>query len=249
MNVHLQRRNRGSGADGAADAASGRPCCGGGDCLVGRVEAPGHDSLRTAVKSKGPYRPGDRIFRAGDGFSTLYYLRAGAVKTEAITREGRLQITGFHFAGDLLGAECLGRAVYCSDSIALETTWLCAFPVPGLAGLCCSNQPLLQEILARMGRRMHANQMGWMLARNEKADQRVLFFLHDLMSRRATSGTTSDLRLELPMSKGDIANYLGLAPESLSRVLKRLEVQGLIRNGKRILHILDPDRLQAAVDL
>ncbi|GAB6052915.1 fumarate/nitrate reduction transcriptional regulator Fnr [Magnetospira thiophila] len=226
-----------------------RHCRASPNCLARAIHEVAGDDFDRVVQARGPVQPGERLFRAGDPFAMLYWVRSGTIKTETITREGRLQVTGFFFAGDLIGGDCIGRDTYSCDGIALESTWLCAIPAEELTRLCCANEHLQSTILHRMGQRLHADRMGWMLTRNERAELRVRHFLFDLMARRGEPTPNNGRTLDLPMTKGDMANYLGLAPESLSRVLKKLEADGLIRNGKRTFEILNPDNLFDPLEL
>jgi CRP/FNR family transcriptional regulator len=83
-----------------------------------------------------------------------------------------------------------------------------------------------------------------LLAGDHSADERVAAFLMDLAGRYAARGF-SGTRFRLSMSRGDIANYLRLAAETVSRVLSRFRAQQLIRIEGRELELLDPKRLQA----
>ncbi|CCQ72657.1 Crp/Fnr family transcriptional regulator [Magnetospira sp. QH-2] len=226
-----------------------RHCRASPNCLARSIQEASGDPFERVVQARGPIQPGDRLFRAGDPFDMLYWIRSGTIKTETTTREGRLQVTGFFFAGDLIGGDCIGRETYSCDGIALETTSLCAIPAEELTRLCCANERLQSTIMQRLGQRLHADRMGWMLTRNERAELRVRHFLSDLMNRRGEPSTDTGRKLDLPMTKGDMANYLGLAPESLSRVLKKLEADGLIRNGKRMFEVLQPESLFDPVEL
>ena len=83
-----------------------------------------------------------------------------------------------------------------------------------------------------------------MLAGDWSADERMAAFLVRLSRRLAARGFSAE-RFQLTMSRTDIANYLRLAPETVSRVLKRFQQDGLVAVDRRDLQLLDPVALDA----
>lgn len=214
-------------------------CTSRGYCLLSAL-APGHAELLNAIiRTRGPFRAGDRIYRHGEPFDTLYSVQTGSLKTEMATREGRAQVSGFYFAGELLGTDAIGARTYPSDAVVLEQTWLCAIPARQFLDLCAGNPALQEQLLGRMGDRIRADEYGWMLNRNERAEVRLVSFLYDLYQRMNLRHGESSGRMRLPMHKEDIANYLGLAPESLSRTFRRLQNEGVLINHGRTVELLD----------
>ncbi|RCX26482.1 Crp/Fnr family transcriptional regulator [Thioalbus denitrificans] len=221
-------------------------CTSRGYCLLSALD-PGHAELLNAIiRTRGPFRAGDRIYRHGEPFDTLYSVQTGSLKTEMATREGRAQVSGFYFAGELLGTDAIGARTYPSDAVVLEQTWLCAIPARQFLDLCAGNPALQEQLLGRMGDRIRADEYGWMLNRNERAEQRLMIFLHDLYQRRVVRTGRRTTVVELTMRKEDIANYLGLTPESLSRTLRKLQEAGIIDSRLRAIELLDLDALSAA---
>lgn len=201
--------------------------------------------FKDAVKIKGPFRRGDVIYRAGVPFSSLYFIQQGSVKTEVCTVSGVVEVTAFQLVGELLGLDAIGCEYYPADAIALEETWLCQLPFSQIKSMCSACDEFQQALILRLGRTLNADVYQWALARNLKAKQKVAWFIFDLF-KRIRSRQASDLHtIPLPMRKTDIANYLGLAPESLSRALHALEEEGVIVNHAKHIHLSDIQKAQS----
>jgi CRP/FNR family transcriptional regulator len=125
--------------------------------------------------------------------------------------------------------------------VALDTVMLCRFSFPKMAVLA-TRMPGLQAQLFKL----LSEDIGKasLLAGDFSADERMAAFLVALSRRYARRGF-SPTRLHLTMTRTDIANYLRLAPETVSRVLKRLQEDKLVHVDRRELEILDPARLEA----
>jgi len=189
----------------------------------------------------GPFRAGDHVFRKGDPFDAIAAVRAGTVKTYVIDREGRERVLGFHLPGEVVGLDAIDGEHYPCNAVALDTVALCRFSFPRMAELA-ARLPGLQKHLFRLLSRDigTANR----LAGDWSADQRMAAFLLGLSQRLASRGF-SPRRFQLTMARTDIGNYLRLAPETVSRVLKRFQDDGLLVVDRREVELSDIARLQA----
>ena len=125
-------------------------------------------------------------------------------------------------------------------AVALETVQLCRFSFPRMATLATRVPGLQQELF-----RLLSEDIGkaGLLAGDFDADERLAAFLIALSRRYASQGFSAT-RLHLPMSRTDIANYLRLAPETVSRILRRFRDEGLVRVERREIDLLDRARLE-----
>ena len=196
--------------------------------------------LHCLVEHSGPLAPGQRIFRVGDAFRALYAVRTGMIKTTLVDSEGREQVLGFYLPGELVGLDAIYPEHYPCDAIALETTECCRFSFPAVTALA-ARQPVIQQHLFRL----LSKELGSvsLLAGDHSADERMAAFLVDLGDRYALRGQ-SGTRFRLGMARADIANYLRLAAETVSRVLGRFREQNLIALDGRSVELLDPQRLR-----
>ncbi len=124
-------------------------------------------------------------------------------------------------------------------AIALERTWACEVRVGALEALGACFPRLQHELLVLLANEIRNMGYRRMLVRNLPAEQRLLCFIKSLQRRLSTHLGTEVCEVPLPMSKEDIAKYLSLAPETLSRALVRLGRSGVIRNKARSIELLD----------
>jgi CRP/FNR family transcriptional regulator len=201
--------------------------------------------FKKAVVTKGPMARGEMVYRSGQPFSSIYCIRQGSIKTEVCTTNGVQEVTTFHLVGELLGIDSIGSEHYPADAVALEETCLCELPFIHLQSMCSVSDEFHLALIKHLGRTINRDVYQWALARNLKAKQKVAWFLFDLF-KRGRLRQTSDMRIiPLPMRKTDIANYLGLAPESLSRALHVLEKEGVIINHGKAIYLSDIKKVQA----
>lgn len=199
--------------------------------------------LQCLIEHVGPYQKGDYLFRTGDTFQSIYSVRRGMVKTSVVDTEGREQVLGFYLPGEVVGLNAIYPERYPCDAVALERAEFCRFSFPAMSTLA-ARVPAVQTQLFRMLSRELG--MASMIAGDHTADQRLAAFLVNLGNRHAASGGSA-ARFRLSMSRTDIANYLRLASETVSRILGRFRTAGLLEIEGRNVHILDAEgmRLQA----
>ncbi len=225
-------------ADDGDDYAFCSTCVFGDVCMVRGQDKIGLRELHCLVEHVGPYPAGGLIFRTGDRFGAIYAVRSGTVKTRLVDLEGRELILGFHLPGELVGLNAIHPEAYPCDAIALDSVELCRFSFPGLATLARRMPQVQKELFRRLSK-----DIGDASLRNQEsaADERLAEFVLDLSSRYAINGRV----LHLAMSRSDIANYLGLAAETVSRVLRRMQDNGILAVDGRELRILDPAALMS----
>lgn len=195
--------------------------------------------LHCLIEHVGPFQPGEYAFRNGDPFRAIFAVRHGMIKTVVVDTEGREQVLGFYLPGEVVGLDAIYPELYPCDAIALETTEFCRFSFPAMSALA-ARMPTVQQHLFRMlskelGAASH-------LAGDHTADERLAAFLIDLGERYA-SRDISGTEYRLSMSRADIANYLRLAAETVSRVLGRFREQGLVDIEGRNVRLLDVPKL------
>ena len=213
-------------------------------CLSEGMDKSGLMDLHMLVEHVGPFRAGEHIFREGDPFEAIAAVRAGTVKTYVIDREGREHVLGFHLPGEVIGLNAIDGEHYPCNAVALDTVMLCRFSFPKISVLA-AQLPGLQRHLFRLLSRDIGRAA--LLAGDWTADQRMAAFLIALSRRLAARGFSAT-RFQLTMARTDIANYLRLAPETVSRVLRRFQQDGLLQVDSRELELADRDRLEALAE-
>ena len=197
--------------------------------------------LHVLVDHVGPFHPGDHVFREGDPFDAIAAVRAGTVKTCVVDRDGSERVLGFHLPGEVIGLDAIDGEHYPCNAVALDTVALCRFSFPRMAELATRLPSLQQHLFRLLSRDIAA---ATRLTGDWSADQRMAAFLVGLSHRLAARGF-SPRRFQLTMARTDIGNYLHLAPETVSRVLKRFQDEGLLAVDRRDIELLDMARFEA----
>ncbi len=210
-------------------------------CLSQGMDKSALKELHVLVEHIGPFHAADYLFREGDPFEAIAAVRAGSVKTCVTDREGHEHVLGFHFPGEVIGLNAIDGHRYPCDAIALDTVMLCRFSFPKISVLATRVPGVQRELFRLLSRDIGRAAL---LAGDWTADERMAAFLVMMSRRLAARGFSAD-RFQLTMARTDIANYLRLAPETVSRVLKRFQSDGLLNVDRRELEILDQARLGA----
>ena len=227
-------------ADDGSDLQFCTTCAFSHACLSQGMDKAALMDLHVLVEHVGSYHAGDVLFREGDPFEAIAAVRAGTVKTCVTDRDGNEHVQGFHFPGEVIGLNAIDGHLYPCDAVALDTVMLCRFSFPKISVLAARVPGLQRELFRLLSRDIGRAAL---LAGDWTADQRVAAFLVG-MSRRLSARGFSAVRFQLTMARTDIANYLRLAPETVSRVLRRLQADGALNVDRREFEILDMPRLQ-----
>ena len=209
-------------------------------CLSEGMDKRALMDLHVLVEHVGPLRQGEHVFREGDPFEAIAAVRAGTVKTYLVDRDGREQVLGFHLPGEVIGLNAIDGETYPCNAVALDTVMLCRFSFPKISMLAARLPGLQQHLFRLMSRDIGRAAL---LAGDYSADQRMAAFLVGFSRRLAARGFSPD-RFQLTMARTDIANYLRLAPETVSRVLKRLQDDRLLAIDRREVELLQRQALE-----
>ncbi len=209
----------------------------------------GLDSADTAlldryVKRRRMFKRGEVLYRIGEEFTYVYAIRSGSVKTYISTDDGRLQITGFHVPGELLGLNAIDEKRYNCEAMALETTSVCEISVECFEELARQIPSVHYQMLRMMSKEIKHNQELMLLLGKKNAEERLATYLLSL-SRRFALRNYSSTQFNLSMSRGDIGNYLGIAEETVSRIFTRFQEEGVITSERRHIILNDLERLSA----
>jgi CRP/FNR family transcriptional regulator len=186
---------------------------------------------------------GGILYRAGAYLTSVYSIRCGFFKTSVGLEDGRMQVTGFHMAGDFLGMDGLGTRSHASEAMALEDSEVCIFPYERL------DEPDLRSRLGKaMSRELVHNHGVMLLLGTMCAAERLAAFLLNL-SRRLEARGFSPRHFHLRMTREEIGSYLGLSLETVSRVFSHFQQEGALSVDRREVRIEDIVRLQAMISL
>ncbi|KGM56845.1 hypothetical protein N799_13340 [Lysobacter arseniciresistens ZS79] len=211
-------------------------------CLPAGIGQDDLKQLDEIVRRKRPVAAGERLFRPGDTMASVYVARDGAFKTVSTSEDGEEQVIGFHLPGELIGLDGLGHGRHRVEAVALGTANVCELPFEQLAAIASRLPSLQQQLLRVIGQGVERDQDHLSMLVRRQANERIALFLHGLGERLRNIGESGS-RFRLPMSREDIARFLGLALETVSRGFSRLQDDGVIAVAGRRVEILDAAEL------
>ncbi len=207
-------------------------------CIPQGLDQTDLEQLETLIERPSPVQRGQRLFREGDRFRSLYALRSGSFKTYCLGEDGSEKIFGFHLPGELLGLAGVGDGRHRATASALETSSVCELPFDRLQKLADQLPSLNHQLQRIMSRAIARDQEILLLLGDRTAQERLAAFLLNLVQRLGKRGL-STREFNLSMTRQDIANYLGLTLETVSRTFTQFQKDGLLQVDRRLVRILD----------
>jgi CRP/FNR family transcriptional regulator len=191
------------------------------------ADLKGHELQSMACASESvSAQPGQALFHEGDPNPYVFNVVDGAVKLYRLLPDGRRQITGFLFQGDFLGLGGRGASSFTAE--ALTPLNACRFRRGDFDQLLNALPALEHRLVALAGDELMAAQEQIVLLGRKTARERLASFLTRLSERQVQLGGPEG-QVHLPMTRLDIADYLGLTIETVSRVFTQFKTSGLIR--------------------
>lgn len=187
---------------------------------------PAEQAQVAAIMTNAELPPRATVFHEADRAEYVYNVTEGALKLYKVLPDGRQQVTGFLFPGDFLGLAYNDR--YACSAETLKPTSLCRFPRKRLEALFRALPQLERRLLGLASNELAAAQDQLLLLGRKTARERVASFLLMLAAGAERRGLAPD-PIVLPMTRGEIADYLGLTLETVSRNFSWLKTRGLIR--------------------
>lgn len=227
----------------------GHPCAG---CDVRSLAVCGVLNHGDLARLKGlswtvALAPGQPLFHEGDPATRVFTLTRGCLKLYKLLADGRRQVTGFMFPGDFLGISVEDEHAFTAES--LEGAELCWFPRNRFDGFVDDHGEMERELYRLAAHELAAAQQQMvLLGRKTAAERLASFFL--MLAGKMAAATGAPVRfVDLPMSRSDIADYLGLTKETVSRVLATLKRDRLLRlEAMNRVEILDREGLRDVAD-
>jgi len=211
-------------------------------CLPHTLTNEEIEKVDSIIKRRKPLKRGDYLYNTGDEFSSIYAVRSGSIKAFTIDTEGEEQVVGFYLPGELLGLDAIDSKVHLSTAKSMETTSICEIPFDSIEDLSATIRNLQVHMYRLLSREIRVDQELQMLLAKKSAEERISAFLMNL-SLRYQQRRLSSTHFRLPMARSDIGNYLGLAIETVSRTLTRLQTTGVLMVEGKEVEILDLNAL------
>jgi len=183
--------------------------------------------LDKIINRTNTYSRGQSLFSDRDRFKSLFVVRSGSFKTTISTSNGREQVTGFYFPGEFIGLDAIHHDSYQSTAKALESSSICELPYNSLQLIGAEIPQLQVQLLTRLSKELSGDKSLMLLLGKKTADEKLATFILSLAHRFKERGFSAS-SFQLTMSRGDIANHLGLAVETVSRLFSRFQEDGFI---------------------
>ncbi|KAF0091779.1 MAG: CRP/FNR family transcriptional regulator anaerobic regulatory protein [Fusobacteria bacterium] len=186
------------------------------------------------------YKKGEVIYSAGDQADSLYIVNMGRVRIYRLSEAGKEQLLRILKPGDFTGELALfNETLHEAYASAMVDTSICTVKRLDLQDLLLKYPSISLKVMAEFSRRLERAERQTTRLATEKVDTRIALFLAECLEVGSMNN-----EITLPMSKKDLASYLGTTPETISRKLYELETLGYIRliSNKKI-QIIDLDSL------
>ncbi|PZO53860.1 MAG: transcriptional regulator [Alphaproteobacteria bacterium] len=162
------------------------------------------------------FRRNEEVFGEGEAATYVYRVVSGAVRTIRFSSDGRRQILNFYFPGDIFGLECGSKHTLSAEAIGDADLSLVRRSLIDMAAK--QDASAAQALIALMQRQLQSAQDHALVLGRKGAGERVAAFLLQLADR-----VTAQCEIDLPMSRADIADYLALTIETVSRAFTQME--------------------------
>lgn len=217
-------------------------------CFSNGLETKEIKELEKIVRCKRTLKPDDYLFRQEDLSACLYVVKSGSFRSFIWDIDGSEQIIGFYLPGELIGLDALqeNKRHHCTVA-ALETASVCELPLLKLDDLCSQFPILRTRFMNMVGAQIVSDQNDRVLFGKRSATEKVATFLL-VLSRRFYALGYSGRQFNLSMTRHDIANYLGLSLETVSRQLSYLTKTGVVSVKHRGVQINNMNTLRAIVE-
>lgn len=186
---------------------------------------------------------GQFLFRAGQPFRALHMVHVGAYKTCELADDGREKISAFKMRGELIGTDSIGLPAYACDAVALEDSETWELTYPAVMKAAAQVHGLQEQIHAALAAEIRCDRAWMLLLSTMAAEPRVAAFLMDMAARQARLGFSAK-HFILRMSRLDIASFLAIKHETVSRALSHLVEKHYISVQRREVRVLNLDGLR-----
>lgn len=203
-------------------------------CFTHDLPADELDAFEIANKQDQTVGRNQHLFHAGQTMKSVRVVRSGSIKSYQISPDGDEVVSGFFLPGEVIGLDALSSEVHPSFAVALEDSRTCDIPIKDFIGML-KDSPKLNEVMIKLlSEEMAETRELLLVVGRLDAKTRVALFLLSL-SRRLARRRQDPNQFKLSMDRRDIANYLGITIETVSRTLSQFQRNDFIEvHGKQI---------------
>lgn len=213
-------------------------------CSVNILSASERKKFSDVIIHNERWGRGQHLFFPSDPLCFIYIVHSGSFKTYITNVNGDTQITGFYFQGDVIDLNFSNHAKLNYGAVALETATVCKIPLTEFENMVNQYPDLSNAFLKVMSREIVLKQRMILVMSKMTAEQKVADFLVHMSTENKSRGY-SPVIFNLSMTRTDIANYLGLAIETVSRIFKAFRNKGIISIERRQVSINELEALKS----
>ncbi|WP_443661361.1 Crp/Fnr family transcriptional regulator [Clostridium sp.] len=196
------------------------------------------------------YKKGDILCSQGAKSDTLFIINEGQVKISKLTKEGKEQILHIFTSGDFFGELSLfsNDEIYTFDAFAISNVKICTLTKQDMDRIIMKNPEISLKLLKVISKRLtQTENLAQNLATND-VEIRIAFMLLEFGEKYGAS-VNEGLQINLPINREEMANYVGVTRETISRKLSIFEELGIIGlKGNKVLIIKQIDKLRSYVE-
>ncbi|MGI6538817.1 MAG: Crp/Fnr family transcriptional regulator [Caldicoprobacterales bacterium] len=187
------------------------------------------------------FKKGELIYKPGEQSDSLYIVRSGRIKIYRLSESGKEQLYRILYPGDYTGELALFRqSLHESFAEAMVDTEICLINRNNLQAFLLKYPTIALHILSEFSNRLDQTEKQAVWVATEQVETRIAMYLIECFEKQ------KNLNIVLPMTRKDLASYLGTTPETISRKLAELETQKLLKQIRsKIIQILDLEGLRA----
>lgn len=199
------------------------------------------DEMMDKIGSKAKHRhikKGEYLYQAGDSNDSLYIINHGVIRISRLAANGKEQLVRLLYPGDFTGEWAIFNQEKDHEEYAeaIRDSKICIIERADMNDILDEHPVITRFLLKEIADRLNQSERQAMTLSTENVLSRIIFFLEQNMDNQLGDHQT----VELPMSRKDIASYLGTTPETVSRKFKELEEAGyIIQRGSKKIEITD----------
>lgn len=212
-------------------------------CFTHELPADELGLLESSTKPDQSIKRNQHLFHAGQAMKSVRVVRSGSIKSYQISPDGDEVVSGFFLPGEVIGLDALSSETHPSFAVALEDSQTCDIPLSDFLAML-KESPKLNEVMIRLlSEEMVETRELLLVVGRLEAKTRVALFLLSL-SRRLARRKQDPCQFKLSMDRRDIANYLGITIETVSRTLSAFQRKDIIEVHGKQIRILDRRALE-----
>lgn len=207
-------------------------------CLPAELDGESLDHFqRSVLRQARPLKAGQVLAHQGDNMDALYFLRVGSLKGVINEANGDEHVVGFRFPGSVIGLAEPEEQRWARTFVALEDTWLCRIPLASI------DDALRRQLVKLMSERLRQEYAYHLTLAFKSGARKLAAFFMEISDGFRARGLSAQ-RFHLPMSYIEVASYLGMRHESVSRTLTQLQDSGLLVKQGKFIQIPDLDQFR-----